>query len=78
MALDYDNDSLRDRSSPLLDAFYLANVERGVRFSIHNKLIKAGFDVDSWIVRPGLDTALKALGYDKFWQPHDTNGLPQG
>ena len=78
VALDYDGDSLRDRANPLLDAFYTANVKRGELFSIDNRLIKGGFDIDSWIDRPGLETALKALGYDKFWQPHDAKGLPQG
>jgi sulfonate transport system substrate-binding protein len=78
VAIDYDGDSLRERANPLLDEFYVANVKRGVQFAVDDKLIKAGFDVDSWIDRSGLDTALKALGYDKFWQPHDAKGLPQG
>jgi sulfonate transport system substrate-binding protein len=78
VALDYDGDSLRDRANPLLDPFYIANVKRGVQFSIDHRLIKAGFDVESWIDRPGLDAALKAVGYDKFWQLHDARGLPQG
>jgi sulfonate transport system substrate-binding protein len=78
VALDYDGDSLRERANPLLDPFYIANVKRGVQFSIDNRLIKQGFDVESWIERPGFDAALNALGYDKFWQPHDAKGLPQG
>lgn len=78
VAIDYDGDSLRDRSNPLLDAFYVANVKRGIQFSLDSKLIKSGFDVDAWIDRSDLDAALKALGYDRFWQPHDAKGLPQG
>lgn len=78
VALDYDGDSLRDRADPLLDGFYVANAERAVRFALDNKLIKTGFDVESWIDRPGLATALKALGYVKYWQAHDAKGLPQG
>jgi sulfonate transport system substrate-binding protein len=78
VALDYDGDSLRDRANPLLDDFYAANVKRGVQFAVEDKLIKAGFDVESWLDRPGLAAALKAQGYDKFWQPHDAKGQPQG
>jgi sulfonate transport system substrate-binding protein len=78
VALDYDGDSLRDRANPLLDGFYVANAKRAVRFALDNKLIKTGFDVESWIDRPGLAAALKALGYDKYWQAHDAKGLPQG
>jgi sulfonate transport system substrate-binding protein len=78
VAIDYDGDALRERANPLLDEFYIANVKRGVAFAVDAKLIKTGFDVDSWLDRPGLDAALKALGYDKFWQPHDAKGAPQG
>jgi sulfonate transport system substrate-binding protein len=78
VAIDYDGDSLRERANPLLDDFYIANVKRGVQFSIDDRLIKSGFDVDSWLDRDGLTAALKALGYDKFWQPHDAKGGPQG
>lgn len=78
VALDYDGDSLRERANPLLDDFYIANVKRGVRFAVDDKLIKSGFDVDSWLDRAGLAAALRSLGYDKFWQPHDAKGQPQG
>jgi len=78
VAIDYDGDSLKERVNPLLDAFYVANVNRGVQFSVDKKLIKSGFDVDAWIDRKGLDTALGALGYAGFWKPHDAKGAPQG
>jgi len=51
VARDYDGDSLRDRASPLLDDFFVANVTRGVKFAIDNKLIKQGFDIEAWIDR---------------------------
>jgi sulfonate transport system substrate-binding protein len=78
VALDYDGEPLRERANPLLDGFYIANVTRGVQFSVDNKLINQGFDIESWVNRQSFDTALKTLGYDKFWQPHDAKGLPQG
>ena len=77
-ATDYDGDSLRDRASPLLDAFFVANVTRGVKFAIDNKLIKQGFDIDAWIDRRSFNDALRSLGDERFWSPHDAKGAPQG
>jgi sulfonate transport system substrate-binding protein len=78
VATDYDGDDLRERTNPLLDDFYVANVRRGVKFAIDQKLIKQGFDVEAWIDRNGQNAALKALGYERLWKPHDANGAPQG
>jgi sulfonate transport system substrate-binding protein len=78
VATDYDGDSLPDRADPLLDQFFLANVKRGVKFSIDNKLIKQGFDIDAWVDRKSFDDALHSLGYEQFWKPHDAKGAPQG
>jgi len=78
VAVDYDGDVLRERSNPLLDDFYVANAKRGVRFAVDQKLIKQGFDVETWIDRKALDAALKSLGYERAWKPHDANGAPQG
>lgn len=78
VATDYDGESLRERTNPLLDEFYIANIKRGVKFSIDSKLIKQGFDVDAWVDRKAQGDALKALGYESFWKPHDAKGQPQG
>jgi len=78
VAIDYDGDSLKERANPLLDVFYVANVQRGVQFSIDKKLIKSGFEVDAWIDRKGLEEAVTTLGYAGFWHPHDAKGAPQG
>jgi sulfonate transport system substrate-binding protein len=78
VAVDYDGDVLRERSNPLLDEFYVANARRGVQFAVEQKLIKQRFEVESWIDRKSLDAALKSLGYERAWKPHDANGAPQG
>jgi sulfonate transport system substrate-binding protein len=78
VAVDYAGESLKERANPLLDAFYVANVNRGIQFSIDNKLIKSGFDVDTWIDHKNLEAALGALGYAGFWHTHDAKGAPQG
>jgi sulfonate transport system substrate-binding protein len=78
VAADYDGDSLRDRANPLLDEFFTGNVKRGVKFAIDNKLIRQGFDVDAWIDRQSFNDALRSLGYENLWTPHDAKGAPQG
>jgi sulfonate transport system substrate-binding protein len=78
IAKDYDGDSLADRLAPLLDDFYVANAKRAVKFSVDNKLIKKEFDVESWIDRKPLQEAIKSLGYEGSWKPHDAKGEPQG
>lgn len=77
VATDYDGDLLRDRANPLLDDFFVANVKRGVKFAIDNRLIKQGFDIDAWIDRKSANDALHSLGYEQFWRPHDAKGAPQ-
>ena len=78
VALDYDGDVLKDRVNPLLDDFFGANVKHGVRFALDNKLIKRDFDIEAWIDRASFSSALRSLGYQNYWRPHDANGLPQG
>jgi sulfonate transport system substrate-binding protein len=78
IAKDFDGESLRDRMSPLLDGFYLSNVESGIKFSVTGKLIKAAFDPSGWIDSTYLKNAIQKFGYDGFWRPHDQNGNPQG
>lgn len=74
VATDYDGDDLRQRANPLLDAFYIANVKRGVKFSLDSKIIKQPFDVEAWVDREQLAAAFKSLGYENFWAPHDAEG----
>jgi sulfonate transport system substrate-binding protein len=78
VAADYDGEELIARANPLLDDFFAANVKRGVKFALDNKLIKHGFDIDAWIDHASFDTAIKSLSYQDVWKPHDANGALQG
>lgn len=78
IAADYQGDSLADRNSPLIDNFFVANVKNGIHFALDAKLIRRPVDADAWIDRSYLDAAVKALGYEKVWAPHDANGAVQG
>lgn len=71
---DYDDEVLKDRQSPLLDDFYRANVEAGIKFAVAQKLIRKPFDVSEWIDESYLKTALKEFGYENVWTPRDRAG----
>jgi hypothetical protein len=49
-----------------------------LKFSLDSKLVKQSFDVDAWVDRKAQSDALKALGYENYWKPHDAKGQPQG
>lgn len=74
---DYEGDSLRDRLSPLIDDFYIANVKSGIDFSVASRLIHKPFSVDDWIDRSYQDKAIKALGYNGFWRNYGADGKPE-
>lgn len=71
---DYDGELLKDRQSPLLDDFYRANVEAGIKFAVGQKLIRKPFDVNEWVDDSYLKTALKEFGYQNVWTPRDSQG----
>ncbi|WP_105385320.1 ABC transporter substrate-binding protein [Neorhizobium alkalisoli] len=71
---DYKDDDLRDRNNPLVDDFYKANLEAGIRFSTDQKLIRKPFDVSAWIDDRYLKKALADLGYNGFWASRDAKG----
>ncbi len=75
---DYKDDDLKDRNNPLLDDFYKANVEAGIKFSLDQKLIRKAFDVSSWIDDSYLKKAVADLGYKGFWVSRDAKGKKIG
>jgi sulfonate transport system substrate-binding protein len=76
-AKDFDGDSLRDRLSPLIDDFYIANVRSGIAFSVASHAIRKPFPVEDWIDRSYQDKAIKALGYEGFWHAYGADGKPK-
>lgn len=71
---DYKGDDLKDRNTPLVDDFYKANVEAGIKFSLDQKLIRKSFDVNAWIDDSYLRQAVADLGYQGFWVSRDAKG----
>jgi sulfonate transport system substrate-binding protein len=60
---------LKTAQIPLIDELFVAGLKVGVNFSLQNKLIRQPVDVDAWIDRHYLDTALRDLNLVGYWQP---------
>ncbi|NTI78705.1 ABC transporter substrate-binding protein [Rhizobium rhizogenes] len=71
---DYADDDLRDRNSPLLDAFYRANIKAGLDFTLEQKLARKPFNVDEWVQDGLLTKTLADLGYQNVWTPRSADG----
>lgn len=73
---DYQGDLLKDRLSPLLDDYYLANVRRGIAFAQQSKLIRRDIDVSTWVDNSYLNRAIAKFGYSSLWTKKAANGEP--
>jgi sulfonate transport system substrate-binding protein len=67
---------LRERCSPLLDAFFYDRYRDAVKTSLELKLIRKGFDVDAWLEPKYQRDAVKRLGLEGTWTPFDAAGKP--
>jgi sulfonate transport system substrate-binding protein len=74
---DYDGELLKDRLSPLLDDFYVANIQRGIAFAQEQKLIRRPIKVSEWLDPSYLAKAVQAQGLQNTWVRRDANGKPQ-
>jgi sulfonate transport system substrate-binding protein len=74
---DYKDDVLGDRLSPLLDDFYVGNVQRGIAFAREQKLVRRTIDLGQWVDSSFINKAIKDLGYERDWTPRDANGRPK-
>lgn len=73
---DWDAFVLRERASPLFDAFYRAHYKRLLQKGRELKLIRKDFDVDKWIDPSFLVQGLKTLGLEHLWHEQDTEFRP--
>lgn len=74
---DYQGDKLGDRLSPLLDDFYVGNVQRGIVFAQEQKLIRRPIKVSEWLDASFLDKAIKTQGFEGTWVRRDGAGQPR-
>ncbi|WP_083708712.1 ABC transporter substrate-binding protein [Raoultella terrigena] len=73
---DYKGDLLKERLSPLLDDYYLANLRRGIAFAKQSKLIRRDIDVSTWVDPSYLNRAVEKYGYSSLWTKKAANGEP--
>lgn len=65
---------LKERVNPLIDEFYLAQMENGARFALENRLVRKPIDLGTWIDRSYLDRSLDRLGLKDFWTARGADG----
>jgi sulfonate transport system substrate-binding protein len=68
--------SLRDRLSPIMDAFFVARYKDVVAQSQRLRLSRGTFDVERWVDRSFLDAALRELKLEGYWRQFDADGKP--
>lgn len=65
---------LKERLSPLLDEYYVASLQKSIDETKHFKLIRHDVSLDGWIEPKYLNTALKELKLEHYWDEYDKDG----
>lgn len=65
---------LKERVSPLLDEYYVTNLQKAVDETKRFKLIRRDVSLDGWIEPKYLNTALKELNLEHYWDENDKDG----
>ncbi|AMH43502.1 MULTISPECIES: ABC transporter substrate-binding protein [Burkholderiaceae] len=73
---EYANQSLKDRSSPLLDPFIVARYQSVADDALRLNLIRQPVTVNGWFEPKYLDQALKTLKLENYWPRFDASGKP--
>ncbi|MES2205924.1 MAG: aliphatic sulfonate ABC transporter substrate-binding protein [Pseudomonadota bacterium] len=71
---EYQGVPLTHRLNPLFDPFIVERTKQSVKDAYTFKLIRKPFDVDSWIDRSYLNSALKELNLEHHWPQFDASG----
>jgi sulfonate transport system substrate-binding protein len=71
---DQRGQSIKVLSSPLLDAYFVAQYTQQVEQAKRFKLIRNSFSVNDWLEPRFLQQALKDLKLEGYWQPADQSG----
>lgn len=73
---DLDGVDLKLRHSPLLDDFTFELYRRKAAQAKEFGLIRREVSIDDWLEPKYLDVAIRELGLEGFWTPHDKNDKP--
>jgi len=71
---DYTGESLKYRTSPLLDPYLSARYGLQINEAKRFGLSRSTFNFQDWVEPRFLDAALKELHLENFWQPRDAKG----
>jgi sulfonate transport system substrate-binding protein len=71
---DYTGESLKYRTSPLLDSYLSARYGLQISETKRFGLSRSTFSFQEWLEPRFLDAALKELHLENFWQPRDAKG----
>lgn len=74
---EFDNQSLHERNSPLLDPFFRSRYQAVADQARTQRLIRKPVDVSGWFDTRYLERALKDKGLENYWTPAGANGQPE-
>ena len=73
---EYANQTLKERTSPLIDPFIVARYQAVADDALRLNLIRQPVSVNGWFEPKYLDQALKTLKLENYWQRLDPSGKP--
>jgi sulfonate transport system substrate-binding protein len=71
---DLAGESLKVRSSPLIDPYIRESYKWNIREAKRFGLIRSEVDLEKWVDTSFLNRALKEQGLESFWKPVDATG----
>jgi sulfonate transport system substrate-binding protein len=74
---DYEGSSIKERSSPLFDEFFVNHYKKAVEASLKFKFIRKPFDVNQWIDPTYVNQAVSNLKLSGYWPEYDADGNPK-
>jgi sulfonate transport system substrate-binding protein len=74
---DFTGSSLKVRSSPLVDEYFISQYKRSIADAKRFGLIRKEFEFESWAETKFLREALRAQKLEGFWTPHGVDGKPK-
>jgi len=75
---DWTNESMKYKTSPLIDPYLYARYEFQITEAKRLGLIRQTFDFKEWVEPRFLEAALRELQLEKLWLPRDESGQPKG
>jgi sulfonate transport system substrate-binding protein len=73
---EFAHQPLKDRNTPLIDAFIVARYKAVAQDALRLKLIRQPVEVDGWFEPRYLDNALRTQKLDHYWTRYDAAGKP--